>query len=514
MTEATLWVGGRVHTGRRLAEALLVEGDRVAAVGTEDEVRRAAPTGADRHELGGRLVVPGLADAHLHLGELARARDGLDVSRARSIPELGRQISGWAEAHPRSAVVGRGLDLERLAERRWPTVGELDAGGRDRPVVVYHASGHAAVANSAALETAYGPGRAGKAGASAPAHVVEEQLEALRPIVREALPLSPETLEAVAQALVRVGLTAVGTMNTGPEELAALETLDDAGRLPLRVRAYPPLARASEVTPHDDRPGPGRLAVVGVKGFLDGAFGPRTASLEEPYADEPTTSGVGRGDDRGLSEALEAATSRGLVPALHAIGDKAVGQAVRLLSRLPPGARPPRIEHASLTPPPLLEPLRRLGATLVVQPGFVLSDVWLPERLGRERVRWTYLFRTLADLGVPLAGSSDAPFDPPDPWRGIRAAVVRHDELGRSANPSPDQTLTEPEALSLYTTGAHGALGKDRGGELEVGAEADLVVLSVRRLGEAVRTGGSSVEETWLAGRRVFRQASPPGSGS
>jgi hypothetical protein len=503
VTEAVLLVGGRVFTGRRYAEALLVEGPRVVAVGTEAQTRREAPTGADRIDLGSNLVVPGLADAHLHLGELTREREALDLGPMRSISALQEHLRQRAEERPRGPLVGRGLDLETLAERRWPTVAELDAAVADRPVVLQHASGHAAVANTAALERAYGPAYGDRAEGPRNGVAVEEELDALGPVVREGLPLTPEAVERTMRELAALGLTAVGTMNTGEEELAILRQLDGDGRLPFRVRAYPPLGRAPEVALLRERQG-SQLRVVGVKAFLDGAFGPRTASIRGPYADDPSTEGIDRGDDASLSGALDEACRLGLGPALHAIGDRAVQRAARLLSGRQAERSPPRIEHASLTPPPVLEALRRAGTHLVVQPGFVASDVWLSARLGPERARWAYAFRTLSNLGMPLAGSSDAPYDGADPWRGMRAAVRRQDDLGRSANPWPDQALTEVEALTLYGQGAHGALGDPGRGQLEPGATADFVVLSVRRLGDAVRLGGSAVRETWARGRPLL----------
>lgn len=480
-----------------------MEDGRVAAVGSLEAVRRASPTGTDVVDLAGGLVVPGLADAHLHLGEIARERAGVDLGAVRSLAELRERLADYAQRHATPAIVGRGLDLERLAERRWPTAEELDGPVADRPVVLFHASGHAAVLNTAALERAFG-GRARPVRSAAEASVLlEDEQAAVRPLVDEALPLTAEALRASLVGLAGCGLTTVGTMNTHARELDLLRELADGGRLPIRVRAYPPLRPGAGDAGRARAEERGRLAVVGVKGFLDGAFGPRTASLSEPYADAPGLSGIDREDDRELADAIAAATAEGLAPALHAIGDRAVGRAVRLTASAAPVAAPARIEHASLTPPAVLRELARARPLLVVQPGFVLSDWWLGERLGPARSRWAYVFRSLAELGVPLAGSSDAPYDTADPWRGMRAAVDRRDELGRSANSWPDQALTAPEALALYTEGAHRALGLPERGRLAPGAPADLVVLTVPRLDDALRTGSSAVRETWVDGRRL-----------
>ena len=509
MTDTTLFVGGRVYTEGRYAEALLVEDGRVAAVGSGEEVRRSAAIGAERVDLAGGLVIPGLADAHLHIGDLTRAERMFDASTSASIPALARRLSAWAEAHPGTAIVGGGLDPGRLAERRWPTTEELDAAVRDRPVVLYHPSGHAALVNSAALERGVGPPPS-RAVAGVPRGVlVEEQLEELGAWVEEAVPLTAEAVEATAHRLVRLGITAVGTMSTGGDELALLQRLDEAGRLPLQVRAYPVLADGIPDVRSSGTNGGGHCTVVGVKAFLDGAFGPRTASLEEPYADDPSTRGVDRGDDAVLEVALEEARAAGLAPALHAIGDRAVARAVRLLSKIRPGNPPARIEHASLVPPALFEPLHRLGASLVVQPGFLLSDIWLQERLGVPRARWAYPFRSLGDRSIPLAGSSDAPYDRLDPWEAMRAAVRRRDDLGRSANPSPDEAVSETEAFSLFTQGASQAMGDRERGRLAVGSPADLVVLGVPRLSDAIRSGAEAVRGTWVAGRPIRSGGSP-----
>jgi predicted amidohydrolase YtcJ len=423
----------------------------------------------------------------------------MDAGAARSIAELQDLVRSYATRRPGRPLVAMGLALEGLTERRWPTPVELDQAVRGQPVVVYHASGHVAVANSAALASL--PARPATDGAGV---VQEEELRSLRPLLEQALPLTPGLLEETVRGLVRFGVTSVGAINTGPRELALLDELAAVGRLPLRVRAYPPATTAGTLDPMTASDERMAVAVVGAKAFLDGAFGPHTASLDEPYADAPSTRGVDRGDDRELARWVEGCGEAGLTPALHAIGDRAVGRAARLLSSPSAGVSSGRIEHGSLTPPSVLELLRRARPSVVVQPGFVVSDHWLRERLGAERARWAYAFRSLLDAGVPLAGSSDAPYDAPDPWRAMRAAVERQDRLGRSANPSPYEALPVPQALGLFTEGAHRALGLVSNGRLEPGSPADLVVLAAPNLAEAVRRGAAAVRATWTQGRPVF----------
>ncbi|MCI4373548.1 MAG: amidohydrolase family protein, partial [Thermoplasmata archaeon] len=151
MTEARRFTGGRVFTGRRYADALLVDGGRVVRVGTEAEVARDSPPGCVVEHLGGRVVVPGLIDAHLHVAEIVRAEQGLPLAGLRSREELEERLRRWAEAHPTGPIIGRGWSVEGFADGEEPTRNDLEAAVADRPVVLYHASGHAAVVNGAAL---------------------------------------------------------------------------------------------------------------------------------------------------------------------------------------------------------------------------------------------------------------------------------------------------------------------------------------------------------------------------
>jgi predicted amidohydrolase YtcJ len=280
----------------------------------------------------------------------------------------------------------------------------------------------------------------------------------------------------------------------------------------LRVRGYAREARWGDFSPSDWAPhgAPRDPSLVGVKTFVDGAFGPRTAWLEEPYADLPGESGIPIRRGSELVDFLGRCAQEGRQPAVHAIGDRAVGEVLHAIDGLG-GHRPvvPRIEHASLVPPGLLPLLDRVRPALVVQPGFVWSDDWLAQRLGPSRARWAYPFRTLTEHGHLLVGSSDAPYDPVDPWRGLAAATSRTAPGGGSANPTADEALSPSQALDLYTRNAGRVFGEPDLGSLEAGARADLVLLEARDLDGAIRGGAAVVRETWVAGRRTFDRAGP-----
>ena len=513
MTDAHLWTGGRVFTGRRYVEALLVEDGRVVAAGPRDRVLAQAATGTDRTDLAGALLIPGLIDAHLHLSELARHRIGLDVSAVTTEDELVDRLTAWAAEHPSGPIAGHGWDPEGWTGHRWVDRTVVDRAIRDRPVVLEHGSGHAALLNSLALDSVgLDPARPaprdptiGCGGDGRPNGLLfEEALRPVRPLIDAALPIGPAELSRTLFELAGWGLTMVASMGPPPSEPPALRDLATAGPLPVSVRLYLRAARRGGF-----RPGPlgapdSRCSVVGIKEFMDGAFGTRTAWLSAPYADSPATSGVPVGDDAELSAVLEETSREGWAPALHAIGDRAVARALRLLR--PTRGRtlaPGRIEHASLTPMELMADLAEVRPTLVVQPGFVASDHWLGARLGPARARWAYAFRTLTSRGLLLAGSSDAPFDPVDPWHGIRVAVHRRNETGGSANPSGAEVLSIEEAVGLYTSGAAAALGEPDRGRLEPGAIADLTVLSVPDLAAALSARANPVRATWVEGRPV-----------
>jgi predicted amidohydrolase YtcJ len=515
MSGARRFTGGHIFTGRRFVEALLIDGGRVVSAGTEPEVARASPTGCEVEHLAGGMVVPGLVDAHLHIVEVVRAEQGLPLEGLRSREELGVRLRRWAELHPAGPIIGRGWSVDGFADGNEPTRRDLESAVADRPVILYHVSGHAAVVNGLVLDavgyTARSPdppnGRLGRGPDGTPNGLLYER--ALAPVGRfsgGAYPPDPISMGRTLRSWAALGITTVGTLNTDPEELEALAALATAAALPVRVRAYLRYPRFSEVDvrrPIDTAEG-GILSIRGTKSFADGAFGPRTAWLSHPYADRPEGSGDSTLGPTDLAEVVASTVALGLVPAVHAIGDRAIGLVLNALDGAPHSPAPPRVEHAALVPPELYAVLDRVRPALVVQPGFVWSDSWLEARLGPERARFAYPFRTLTERGHLLLGSSDAPYDPVNPWRGLAAAVHRTDPEGRSANPDPGESLSPEQSFQLYTANAGRALGEADLGTLEVGARADLVVLDAPDLERAIDHGNAVVRATWRGGEPTY----------
>ncbi len=518
MTETHRWFGGRIYTGHRWAEALLVEGDRVVAVGTEAEVRSARPTGAIDHDLAGGMLLPGLVDAHLHLGVLVVQERGVDLTRASTLEEIVERTARWAGDHPRGPIVGRGWAFPSRPESEWPHASDLDRIDSERPIVLYHVSGHAAAVNTAALgrvgvggSTPDPPGgRIGRSKDGRPnGQLFESALQPALAIADELLEAEGPALANLLHRLAALGITAVGTLNTDSSELHALGRLSHTGPLPVRVRSFvglPYLATHSDVELRRRSAEKGRLRIAGVKGFADGAFGTRTAWLTEPYADDPENSGMGVHSVEELARAFDRARRLDLIPAVHALGDRGIASALDALERSRGGSSsgPDRLDHAGLLSPELLDRVATVRPVAVVQPIFVWSDGWMGERLGPGRQRWAYPFGSLLRRGVELAGSSDAPFDSVDPWRGIAAFVRRTSPDGQSANPSPEEEIPLSEAIHAYTRGGARALGDEDAGELRPGALADFVIVGASDLATAVEAGAGGVRETWVGGTRSY----------
>ncbi|MFH1330820.1 MAG: amidohydrolase family protein, partial [Actinomycetota bacterium] len=404
-----------------------------------------------------------------------------------------------------------------LAEGRLPDRGLLDRAAPGRPVLVVRHCGHIAVASTAALEAAgIGPGTPDPEGGSLdrddrgrPTGVLRET--AVTPVaaaLRSLLPpLGPNDLAATVASLTGVGLTGLGAIVSTDQglwggsgsELALLLEAAPALTLPLRVLVI-------AATPAELEAAAGRLgdagpmvSFLGLKAFADGSLGGHTAALRRPYADRPGNTGTLRLDPAWAAPMIRTAASLGGITAVHAVGDAALSRVLDIFEGAVAAGIDPtrlRVEHASLVPPQDLERLAALGVTACIQPSFLPSDSpWLEARLGRERLPFAYNFRSLADAGVPLAGGSDCPVEPPHPLWGMASARDR-------AGFRPQEALPAAAALALFTTGAARAIGEEAG--LTPGSPATLTVLD----GDPVAVGAEELRRmrvvtTFVGGREV-----------
>ncbi len=508
-SEPTAWVDGRVFTGHRRVEAILVDAGRVVVAGTSAEVRRHRPTGTATRSLAGGALIPGLVDSHCHIRTSVLVQNGVDLSACpgpEAIVERLRAATGVGSG----PILGWGWDETHFSEGRYPTRADLDQISIDRPIVAFRRCLHVAAANSAALdaaglaENARDPkgGSLGRNGARLDGLLYDAAVSRLDSLqARRFDELGKELGEWLHVAAAR-GLTTLVAMSATVEELRRIEEAHRSRHLPLRIRAYVRADQLPQIDGSGDLRTSEDLRVTGVKTFADGALGARTAWLSEPYSDAPHTRGESRAEPAELTQIIRATADRRLAIAVHAIGDNAIRQTLRAFRTEPPFGVP-RIEHASVTPPELLTELAAVRPAVVVQPSFVSSDGWIPERLGAERARWAYAFRSLIALGLHVAGSSDSPVEVLDPWVGMTAATAPRE------GPSELERLTPSAAFSLYTREAGVALGEPEIGTLHPGAYADMVLLDAEDWLTALRQGIPGIAATFRAGEPTYVRDAP-----
>ncbi len=497
-------------------DAVLVRDGRVEAIGSAEDLR-APGLVEERYSRG--VITPGLVDAHFHPLGYTTALMRLNLDDARSIADLIAMVGEAAsQLEPGRALVGTRFDDQAVG--RFPTRVDLDAVVGDRPVLLYRYCGHVAVANTSALELAgINSTRSNPIGGiidrdadGIPTGVLRETAIALAagPVGGRTGDLAPDEFLTAMYGLASLGLTSLGAIIDLSGDLWCgvgneLDLVTEIGPdLPLRlsVLAITEDPRALESAAiRLSNAGPW-VRFLGVKQFADGSFGGHTASMFEPFADQDTTGTIRI--DAGTERMARAALELDGRVAVHAIGDRANAAVLDMYERLlESGADPDdlRIEHVSVITERDVERMAEVGATAVVQPSFLMSEAgWLESRVGRERLDRTYAFRSLLEEGVPLAGSSDCPVEPPSPWWGMAAARDR-------AGLTPAERLTAAEALALFTTGAARATGAPL---LEVGEPCDLTIVDRNPVEvDPDRLRETKVLATWIEGEPIALPAVP-----
>jgi len=492
---AGIWDTNR---SRPFTGSLLIAGDRIVSAGEAEQVTdHPASRNAFRIDAAGSSVIPGMTDSHLHLTALSRQRSALSLFEASSKEELLEMIRRRAsELGPGDWVYGVRFDNSRWADTTLPTLEELDSLGIPNPVLLLRVCAHLHVVNSRALQEAglaaediSGAGAVrdkkgcftGTLRESFAQPVVQAMKRSSTGGIREAVALREAMLELASQ-----GITCIHTCSASSygleENLEAFHYLHDKGELPIRIRLYSDVA-----IPGWTKSGEGDdwLCYGGKKFFLDGSLGGRTAAMTFPYEDDPSTRGMLNMDTGEFIEQVREEHLAGNQVQVHAIGDAAIDQfikameALKDLAPLKEGLRH-RVVHIQICRPDQIERLARLGVVCDIQPVFVPSDIHITKaRVGKDRLGWAYAWKSMLQKGVLLTGSSDAPVEPTNPWRGIWAAVNRVDDEGKPEGGwLPDQRLTVDEALALFTLNPAKAVGaEDRFGSLRPGKAADLVIL-------------------------------------
>ncbi len=493
-----LVIADRVHApgmpATDAAQAVLIENDRVGAVGPADALRRAHPD-AESIELPGTVITPGLCDAHIHLTEWALARRAVDLTAAESPAAAAAEVARAAAGRgPDEWLRGHGWNPHRWRDEA-PHRTLLDQAAPGRAVALQSHDMHALWASSPALE------RAG-IGADTPdpdgGRIVRDPdgtptgllLENAARLVIAAVPapglrsVCDVVLDAQS-ALHRLGVTAVhsfpGIHVPEPDPLPVLESLRAEDRLRLRVLQHIRLERLDHAIAVGLRSGFGGdwIRIGGVKMFLDGALGSRTAWMRAPYVGEAHC-GIRVLDTPDFRDAVRQAAEHGIATTVHAIGDAAVALAFTVLSdeALRVAALPHRVEHVQCCPDDVLEVPGRAGIVCSVQPCHLITDWRVADRhWGADRAARTYAFASLLRHGAVLAFGSDAPVEPADPRLGLHAATSRTDLDGQPDGGWNDrERIDAATAFAAYTRGPAFAAGLDgRLGTLRPGAFADLV---------------------------------------
>ena len=482
---AKVWTGSGAPGGRDLPSSLLFDAGRVAAVGTEEQVgTHPAAARAERLDLKGATVLPGLTDGHAHLTSFAKQREALDLGECASLGE----VLGLLRAKARELEAGAWIHGVRFCDPRWtenrlPTRQDLDSLDIPNPVFLTRVCTHVQVANTAALRAA------GMDPADAPDGILHET--AAYPVIQafDAWQTGAGVeglVEAACRDYLRFGVTEVHTCSALEygmgESLGLFQSLRRQGRLPLRVLLYADTPPSWEM---QSGFGDDWVRYGGFKFFLDGSLGGRTAWLSTPYADDPSTCGVPNHDPDEMVKKAVALHRGGVQMLIHAIGDAALDLAIRAVREANaqgpnPCGLPHRLNHVMICRDDQMEALRGMDLALDVQPSFLPSDLAMAKtRLGEERARWGYRWRDFVDLGVPVSASSDSPVEPISPFRGMWSALCRTEADGTPAGGwCPGQSLSLDQALRLFTVNPARAAGEEgRRGVLHPGAWADLSIL-------------------------------------
>ena len=533
MPADTIYLHGNILTGAHLRSsdpsptpatvtAIAITNGKILAAGTDAELLKLKGPKTKVIDLQGAFAMPGFNDAHTHIGEAGRQKLSVNLVGVHSLAEMQQRIRAYvATAQPGTWIQGGGWDHTLWPDSKLPSRTDLDLVTAGHPALLRRVDGHMSVANSAALAaaniTAATPDPAGakidrpdRDPSGPPTGILRES--AAYALVAAKIP--PPTMEQRRQALtvaiadiIANGVTTVQD-NSEWDDFLALEELEHSNKLPLRVGEWMDFNQPVEVLkqrrashPSDDL----RLHLTQLKGYMDGSLGSRTAAMEEPYSDDPGNSGLPRYTQDKLNQ-MAAERAAGFQLGFHAIGDRAnsmalnafgVAEQVATPAPQPPeqgpdahivtkpgqGTAPPaalrfRVEHAQVLLPSDFDRFEKEEIIASMQPSHLLTDMkWATDRLGPERIKYAYAWKSLLDHNVVLAFGTDYPVELINPFRGLYAAITRQNEAGTQTF-QPQEKISLNEAIYAYTqASAFGEFREKVKGRLEPGYLADLIVL-------------------------------------
>ena len=528
ITNAAVYTVDKQHPN---AEAVAVIGDRIAAVGSSTEINLWRGPETKVIDAGRKLVLPGFNDAHVHFIQGGAQLDQVQLTDAASPQEFAKRIAAQAKKTPKGEwILGGRWDETKWPKPELPTKELVDAVTGATPIFVERYDGHEALANSAAMKLAGVDAKT----ADVPGGVIVRDpsgnptgifKDAAQELINKAIPpMSHEHRVRVARRALEhaasLGVTSVQHMNPEFADVAAYSELAEKGELTTRIYAVPMETDWRDQARVGIRRawGSSYLRLGGVKGYADGSLGSRTAYMFEPFADDPGNSGLLSDEmhpPSAMRERLMGADAAGLQLRVHAIGDRAISMMLDIFGDIEKdhGYHDQRfaIEHAQHTAQKDFERFAKLHVIASMQPYHAIDDGrWAEKRLGHDRARYSYAWRSFLDHGVTLAFGTDWPVAPLDPMLGLYAAVTRATLDGK--NPDgwiPEEKITLPEAVEAYTiSSAFAEFQEHEKGSITPGKLADMVILSDNIFDlkpEAIRN--AKVETTIVGGKVVYGAA-------
>jgi predicted amidohydrolase YtcJ len=500
--DLVIW-GGPIYTAAETqptAQAVAVAGGKITFVGDKGAAQALVGHRTRVFDLHGAALFPGFTDSHAHLRQIGERELTLNLEGSASAAEAARRLKAYIETNrPAGLVSGRGWIETGWPEGRFLQRGDIDAVSPDNPVLLGRADGHALTANSAALKAAgideTTPAPAGGQILKGPdgkvnGVLVDNAMRLVGPLRHP--PTRDERLAAFRAAFkveTSYGLTGVHSMSVTWDDVGLLEEMAKAGEAPLRVYNAVDADQAGPLLEGGPRAtADGRVTTRAIKLYMDGALGSRGAALFAPYADAPAITGTFVTEPGKMRPVLAQALARGIQVSTHAIGDRGNATALDLFEEAFKAAPAKgaaarwRIEHAQILRPVDIPRFARDHVIASMQPSHAIGDFhFAPARLGEDRLKGAYAWKSLLDSGAVVVGGSDAPVERGDPLIEFYAAVARKDLNGFSAPDwHPEETLSRIEALKLFTSSAaYARFAEADLGSIAVGKRADLSAFSV-----------------------------------
>ena len=535
-----LFINGEIYSMKKEGEkfqSLGVKDGKIVFLGTNDEAKNVSSK--ELIDLKGKMMIPGMADAHLHLYAYCQNLTFVDLSKVHNINEMINLMKEKVKNVKKGDwVKGVNFDQSKWKENRFPTLEEMDSISKDNPVIIKRCCLHAVVANSKALKIA-GIGKNYQAGSggiveldkdSMPNGILREQstkvFDDILPDPLKDIEVQKKIMQDVLNDMSSKGITTIHTYAAKiwqyNEDINIYKNFEKEGKLPLRVTVCIDELFEPEILTKEKLNNPYRKVQLGAyKIFSDGSMGSRSAALKKPYSDDPQNSGFMLFTQEELNNKILTGYEHGLQPAIHAIGDRALDMTLAAIEYTLKTTKekgmtdeeqknrlPFRIIHVQMIDDDLLKRMKKLPLVLDIQPIFLCTDLhWIEDRIGKERLKGSFALKTMEKAGLIQTGGSDCPVETYEPLKGIYAAVTRQDMEGYPTEGFlPEERLSVYEALCMYTKNVPYATGQESVlGTLEIGKFADLTVLEKNLFKiDKKEIKDIKVEQTYVAGNCVF----------